>query len=163
MKAGRRYDIFPRTFKARLLLALAFLGGLTIVGFSVAYDALTLDFKLFGDVEVTVENRTERQLTIYVQGRSEAIVPVGETVGITTLKIQWRFGGAIVQAVDSDGIIVFRDDLDLDDLRDIDHHIVIEAPAGGLAIGPVQEAGAGGLPGGTDRTRTNHAGLVRAK
>lgn len=31
MGAGRGYDIFPRTFKARLLLALAFLGGGTLM------------------------------------------------------------------------------------------------------------------------------------
>ena len=31
MGGTRSYDIFPRTFKARLLLALAFLGGIAII------------------------------------------------------------------------------------------------------------------------------------
>lgn len=40
MPKGRGYDIFPRTFKARLLLALAFVGGLTMIGGWVASLAL---------------------------------------------------------------------------------------------------------------------------
>lgn len=137
MGARRSYDILPRTFKARLLLALAFLGGLTIIaGYLVLFVLSFNYFDIFDEVEVTVENRTERQLTIYVEGQSEAVVPPGQTTSITTLKIQWRFGGTLVQAVDSDGIIVFQDELDLSDLEDIDYHIVIEAPAGGLAIAP---------------------------
>lgn len=36
MKAGRDYDIFPRTFKARLVLAIAFVGGLSLVAGWVA-------------------------------------------------------------------------------------------------------------------------------
>ena len=137
MKAGRQYDIFPQTFKARLLLTVAFLGGLTIVGSYFVLSALAIgifgDLDLFGNVEVTVENRAEQQLTIYVDGQSEAVVPAGQTVGFTTLKLQWRFGGALFQAVDNDGFIVFQGDFDLDDLEDIDYHIVIEAPAGAIA------------------------------
>src|SRR3990172_12203386 len=36
MGAGQGYDIFPRTFKARLLLAMAFVGGLSLIAGWVA-------------------------------------------------------------------------------------------------------------------------------
>lgn len=42
MKAGRGYDIFPRTFKARLLLALAFVGGLLLMAGWVAVSVLVI-------------------------------------------------------------------------------------------------------------------------
>jgi len=50
MGTGRGYDIFPRTFKARLLLAIAFLGGLSLVAGYVACYFLTLSacFGWFG-------------------------------------------------------------------------------------------------------------------
>ena len=137
MGTGRSYDIFPRTTKARLLLAAGFAAGLSILaGYLVVFALFFGSLDIFDEVEVTVENRTERLLTIYVQGQSEAVAPPGQTTSITTLKIQWRFGGARVQAVDASGVIVFEDDLDLDDLERIGYHIVIEAPAGGLANVP---------------------------
>ena len=130
MGAGRGYDIFPRTFKARLLLALAFLAGLAITGSYLAVSLVTCDFFDFLDeVEVTVENRTDRLLTIYVAGQSEAVVTPGDTTAFTTQKISWKFGGAKVQAVDSNGVVVFEDDLDLGDLERMDYRIVIEPPA----------------------------------
>ena len=133
MKGGRDYDIFPRTWKVRLLLALAFLVGLAITASYLVFFALTLDISgdldLFGDVEVTVENRTARPLTIYVAGLSEAVVTPGDTTAFTTQKISWKFGGAKVQAVDSNGVVVFEDDLDLGDLERMDYRIVIEPPA----------------------------------
>ena len=42
MTAERGYDIFPRTWKARLLLAVAFVGGLCIIAGYVAYYVFTL-------------------------------------------------------------------------------------------------------------------------
>ena len=132
MPKGRGYDIFPRTFKVRLLMAAALLAGLPIFAGSLVLFALSFnffdnfDFDIFDEVEVTVENRTERLLTIYVSGQSEAVAPPGETTIITTLKIQWRFGGARVQAVDFNGVVVFEDDLDLGDLERMGYRIVIE-------------------------------------
>ena len=43
MGAGRGYDIFPRTFKARLLLAIAFVGGLFLMAGWVALMVLVSD------------------------------------------------------------------------------------------------------------------------
>ncbi|MCH8920901.1 MAG: hypothetical protein IIA23_09420, partial [Chloroflexi bacterium] len=127
MPKGRDYDIFPRTFTARLLLAAGFLGGLPIIVGSLVLFVLSFDYlDIFDEVEVTVENRTERLLTVYVEGQSEAVVPPGQTTSITTLKIQWRFGGALVQAVDFNGVVVFEDDLDLGDLERMGYRIVIE-------------------------------------
>ncbi|MCH7576971.1 MAG: hypothetical protein IH822_04150 [Chloroflexi bacterium] len=132
MPKARGYDILPRTFKVRLLMAAALLAGLPIFAGSLVLFALSFnffdifDFDIFDEVEVTVENRTERLLTIYVSGQSEAVAPPGETTIITTLKIQWRFGGARVQAVDFNGVVVFEDDLDLGDLERMGYRIVIE-------------------------------------
>lgn len=47
METRRRYDIFPRTFKARLLLALAFLGGVPIFAAQVALSFLGPDVLFF--------------------------------------------------------------------------------------------------------------------
>jgi predicted Zn-dependent protease len=139
MNRGRYYDIFPRTWKGRTLLAFAFVAGLAVVASSVVFYVLTLDLSgdldIFGDVEVTIENRTGRHLTIYLDGQSEAALPAGQTTSITTPKIQWRFGGGLVQAIDGDGLIAFQEDLDLDDLKRMDYRIIIETPAGGLEIG----------------------------
>lgn len=136
MKGARGYDIFPRTWKVRLLLAIGFVGGLAIMVSSLLFYALTLDvfgdLDLFGDVEVTIENRTGRHLTIYVDGQSEAALPAGQTTSITTPKFQWRFGGSLVQAIDGDGLIAFQEDLDLDDLKRMDYRIIIEPPADDL-------------------------------
>jgi predicted Zn-dependent protease len=134
MKGGRGYDIFPRTLVPRVLLGLAFVGGLAIaVSYLVLY-FVTFDFfnplDLFGNVEVTIENRTDRQLTIYVNGQSEAVVPAGQTTTITTPKIEWRFNKAKLQAIDFNGVIVFEDDFDTGDLKQVDYHIIIEPVAG---------------------------------
>ncbi|MCH8346407.1 MAG: hypothetical protein IIC87_05700, partial [Chloroflexi bacterium] len=127
MGTGRSYDIFPRTTKARLLLAAGFAAGLSILaGYLVVFALFFGSLDIFDEVEVTVENRTERLLTIYVQGQSEAVAPPGQTTSITTLKIQWRFGGALVQAIDFNGVVVFEEDLDLDDLERMGYRIVIE-------------------------------------
>jgi len=137
MGTGRSYDIFPQTFKARLLLAAGFAAGLSIIAGYLVVIALTFNYlDIFDEVEVTVENRTERLLTIYVSGQSEVVATPGDTTTFTTLKIQWRFGGALVQAVDFNGVVVFEDDLDLGDLERMGYRIVIDAPAGDIAIAP---------------------------
>ena len=53
MPAERGYDVFPRTFKARLLLAAAFLGGLALTAGPLADDE-----RLF--------SRTRRLVTKYI-------------------------------------------------------------------------------------------------
>ena len=127
MPKGRGYDIFPQTFKARLLLAAGFAAGLSIIAGYLVVIALSFNYlDFFDEVEVTVENRTERLLTIYVSGQSEVVATPGDTTTFTTLKIQWQLGGALVQAVDFNGVVVFEDDLDLGDLERMGYRIVIE-------------------------------------
>ena len=139
MKGGREYDIFPRTCKSRALLATVFLGGLAIAASHVVFSFFAFDFfsplDLFDEVEVTIENRTDRQLTMYVNGQSEAVVPAGQTTTITTPKIEWRFSKAKLQAIDFNGVIVFEDDFDTGDLERLDYRIVIEPAAGELENG----------------------------
>ena len=136
MKGGRGYDIFPRTWKSRVLLATGLLSGLAIAASYVVFYFVAPDFfsplDLFDDVEVTIENRTDRQLTIYVNGQSEAVVPAGQTTTMTTAKIEWRFSKAKLQAIDFNGVIVFEDDFDTGDLERLDYRIVIEPVAGEL-------------------------------
>ena len=127
MGTGRGYDIFPRTWKSRTLLAMAFAAGLALTaGYLVLFVLSFNYFDFFDEVEVTVENRTERLLTIYVSGQSEVVATPGDTTTFTTPKIQWRFGGARVQAVDFNGVVVFEDDLDLGDLERMNYRIVIK-------------------------------------
>ncbi|MDO8612785.1 MAG: hypothetical protein Q7R32_08180 [Dehalococcoidia bacterium] len=130
MGAKRGYDIFPRTWLARVLLGLAFLAGIAMIGgyFVVSLGAFD-SFDFFDETKVTVENRTDRMLTIYVAGQSEAVVPAGETTTFSTPEIMWRFDDAKVQAVDFNGIVVFEEDIDLGELKRRDYRIVIEADA----------------------------------
>ncbi len=58
MEAGKGYDIFPRTFKARLLLAIAFVGGLGLMASVVALPVLVL--QLIGAFEVPPCSGSER-------------------------------------------------------------------------------------------------------
>jgi predicted Zn-dependent protease len=136
MAGGRGYDIFPRTFKARVLLALAFVGGALAISTYLAVVLGAFDFgtfDLFDETQVTVENRTDRMLTIYVAGQSKAVVPAGDTTTFSTQKIVWKFNKAKVQAVDFNGTIVFEEEIDLSELERRGYHIVIEAEAGDTA------------------------------
>ena len=128
MAGGRGYDIFPRTFKARFLLALAFVGGLGLIGGFVALSILTGG--VLDEIDVTVENRTSRDVTVFVDGRSEAVVPAGDTTTFATPKIVWRFNKARVQAIASNGILVLEEEMDLDDLERHDYRIVIPGDGG---------------------------------
>lgn len=114
-----------------MLLAVALLGGLAMAVGSAVFYVMTFDvfdgLDFFGDVEVTVENRTEQHLTLYVNGHSEAVVPAGQATTITTRKIEWRLDEAKVQAIDFNGVIVFEDDFDIGDLKRLDYRIVIDA------------------------------------
>ncbi len=58
MGAGKGYDIFPRTFKARLLLAMAFVGGLGLMAGVVVLPVLVI--QLIGVFEVPPCSGSER-------------------------------------------------------------------------------------------------------
>jgi predicted Zn-dependent protease len=127
MGGTRGYDIFPRTPLARAGVALAFLGGIVMIGGYIVVSLGAFDF--FDETKVTVENRTDRMLTIYVSGQSEAVVPAGDTTTFSTPEIVWKFDEAKVQAVDFNGILVFEEEIDLGELDRRDYRIVIEADA----------------------------------
>ncbi len=125
MGVGRGYDIFPRTFLARLLLALAFLGGLGIVVGGIAF-FIIVSSDVLTRIEITFENRTSTELTIYVDEEAEAVIAPRETEIISDLKLLWRVD-RLVEAVNPSGAVLFAADLNKDDLEQMEYRIVIEA------------------------------------
>jgi len=72
MGAGKGYDIFPRTFKARLLLAMAFVGGLCVVAGWVAL-VVVVNYGIFGLFEVPPCSGSEREGCLEAQTELAAI------------------------------------------------------------------------------------------
>lgn len=119
------YTIFPTTWKARLLLAIAFLGGLAIIGSFVAAFALVRVTSLTPEIYVTYENRTDGSVTIEVDGRREAIVPPHQSVTFKELELGWLFGRRVKAIEDATRREIFSQELDRDDLKRLGYRIVI--------------------------------------
>ncbi len=121
MPKGRSYDIFPRTFKARLLLAAGFAGYAAIVLGSLAGLA-SLHHEQEGRIDFTVANETGGELVVLVD--REVWGTVGED-GWRFSTYEW-YGRRLVQVGDGTGRILFMERLSLDDLERMDYRITIE-------------------------------------
>ncbi len=129
MPKGRSYDIFPRTFKARLLLAAVLLGGYPAILVGTAAilvgTALTLgpiDSVREGRIDFTVANETGGELVVLLD--REVWGTVGED-GWRFSTYEW-YGRRLVQVGDGTGRILFMERLSLDDLERMDYRITIE-------------------------------------
>lgn len=137
---GRGYDIFPRTFKARALLALAFALGLGLAGayltvwIAVVTGSDLPGLDLFDRMDVTIENRTREPVTVYTNGFERATVEPYEAVTITEFNLSWKWGGDL--RIETDNEVLFEENLDLDDLEEMDFRIVIEDESSDLPALP---------------------------
>jgi hypothetical protein len=121
MPKGRSYDIFPRTFKARVALALAPVGYAAVVLGSLAGLA-SLHPEQEGRIDFTVVNETGGELVVLVD--REVWGTVGED-GWRFSTYEW-YGRRLVQVGDGTGRILFMEQLSLDDLERMDYRITIE-------------------------------------
>ncbi len=121
MPKGRDYDIFPRTFKARAAMALAFLGYAAIVLGSLAGLA-SLHPEQEGRIDFTVVNETGGELVVLVD--REVWGTVGED-GWRFSTYEW-YGRRLVQVGDGTGRTLYMERLSLDDLERMDFRITIE-------------------------------------
>jgi hypothetical protein len=128
MPKGRSYDIFPRTFKARLLLAAVLLGGYpaimlaTILTLGTALTLGPIDSEQEGRIDFTVANETGGELVVLLD--REVWGTVGED-GWRFSTYEW-YGRRLVQVGDGTGRILFMERLSLDDLERMDYRITIE-------------------------------------
>ncbi len=122
------YKIFPETTRARVLLGLAFIGGLFVVaGYLVLF---FIPSPLgFGDwldeIEVTYVNHTDETIAIYVDNDLDVTVRPGEEVTVDYRKIQWWWD-ADVEVRDLEGRLISAFQYDNDDLERVDYRIVID-------------------------------------
>ncbi len=122
MPKGRSYDIFPRTFKARLLLAAVLLGGYPAIILGTALALGPIDSEQEGRIDFTVANETGGELVVLVDG--EVRGTVGED-GWRFSTYEW-YGRRLVQVGDGTGRLLFMERLSLDDLERMDYRITIE-------------------------------------
>jgi hypothetical protein len=122
MPKGRGYDIFPRTFKARLLLAAVLLGGYPGILVGTALTLGPIDSEQEGRIDFTVANETGGELVVLVD--REVWGTVGED-GWRFSTYEW-YGRRLVQVGDGTGRILFMEQLSLDDLERMDYRITIE-------------------------------------
>ncbi len=129
MPKGRGYDIFPRTFKARLLLALALLLGYPAI-ILVSIAILLVSVWAFGPIDSEQEGRID--FTVKNETGGELVVLVDREVWGTVGEDGWRFstyewyGRRLVQVGDGTGRTLFMERLSLDDLERMDYRITIE-------------------------------------
>jgi hypothetical protein len=125
MSRGGERPILPRTWKRRTLLVIALGTAMGLLAAGITYTILNND--LVNRVEVTFENRTSGDVTILVDGEAEAVVAPSETETISELEMYWKLN-RFVQAVDSDGAVLFYASLSEGDLQRMDYRVVIERP-----------------------------------
>ncbi len=122
MKKKRDYDIFPRTWKSRVLLAAAFIGGLAIIPGSLVLMGLGHE-----GIDLTIENHTSDEVTVLVDRRAWGSVAAEGSETFVTYESNWR-DPRLIEVVDQSGKELYSASLSRDDLDRMDHRIVIEAP-----------------------------------
>jgi hypothetical protein len=120
---GRGYDIFPRTFVARGLLALAFVVGLPLYVAPPVLFVIALSSGLFAQADVTVENRSAERVTVYLNGFERGTLEPYEAAVMTDVKLSWYWGRDV--RIENESEVLFEESLDLDDLDRLDYQIVV--------------------------------------
>jgi hypothetical protein len=123
----RKYDykVFPETTKARVLLALAFAGGLLVMAGYFALFILRPYGAWWDEIEVTYVNETNETIAIYVNDDLDVTVPAGEQTTVGYRKLEWWWN-AELEVRDLQGNLISADRYDKDDLKRLDYRIVID-------------------------------------
>lgn len=128
MKNGYDYDIFPKTFQARLGIALALVaGGVVMVGY-VAFFLFSstgaLGFGWLDEMEVTYVNETQSPVYVYQDDRLHVVVPAHDEIVVDYRKIEWWFRRDVLITTE-EGQVLFAQPLDYDDLEDLDFRLTV--------------------------------------
>lgn len=125
---GRGYTILPTTWKARLLLTLAFFAGLFMLGgWIVVLAATGTSTSLFGTIDITFENQTAHEVTVRIGTEANLRLAPGETRTISEAEILW-LGKRRVEATDENGNTVYSQRLNRGDLKRMHYRVVIQEP-----------------------------------
>ena len=122
MKGGRQYDIFPRTWKSRALLALAFVATPAVVIGSLLLMGPPADA-----LDITIENRTGGEVSLIVDREAWGTVGSNSSKTFITYRFRWK-GHRLVQVVDQTGRMLYSELLGADDLEEMDYRITVEEP-----------------------------------
>ena len=129
MKNGYDYDIFPKTFQARLALAFALAAGGLVMAFYVAFWIFSstgvLGFGWLDEMEVTYVNETDSPIYVYLEERVHVAVPANSEVTVDYRKIEWWFNRDVLITTE-EGQVLFAQPLDHDDLEEMDFRLTVE-------------------------------------
>jgi hypothetical protein len=81
--------------------------------------------------EITYENHTAGDITIFVDGEFEASIPAKRSETLTWYKHHWE-NQRLVQAKDERGNVLFSATLSREDLGQMDYRIVVAEPSSHL-------------------------------
>lgn len=125
------YKVLPETTKARILLALAFLGGLVVIGAYLTFIIISSwgfwSFDWLDEIEVTYVNTSDDTVAVYLDGQLELTVPAGEQVTAGYRGFEW-WSNVTIEIRDLDDNLLLAVSYDKDDLKRIGYVIVIHGP-----------------------------------
>ena len=123
----RKYDykVFPETTKARVLLALAFAGGLLVMAGYFALFILRPYGAWWDEIEVTYVNNTDTTIAVYLDEDLDFTVPPGEEVTVDYRKVEWWWDSDL-EFRDLQGRLIAAMRYDKGDLKRLDYRIVID-------------------------------------
>ena len=122
------YKIFPETTKARVLLGVAFAGGLLVAALYLVIFFLPgpLGFRdWYDEIEVTYVNETDTTIAVYVNDDLDVTVSPGEELTVGYRKIEWWWS-ADVEFRDLWGNLISAAKYDEGDLERLDYRIVVD-------------------------------------
>lgn len=122
------YDILPTTWKARALLALAFVAGLALLGGYFAFVLLVQFGDWWDDFEITYVNETETTIAIYVDNDLKMTLGSEEEGSMSDKKFLWKLARRDIEVRTLTGVLVYAISVDEGDLKEMDYKIVIRSP-----------------------------------
>ncbi len=109
----------PRGIRLALLIVGSWLAVLGLIAFSLFIMGLG-----HSGFDITYENRTAGDVTIFVDGEFWASVPANQSTTFSPYKFHWD-GRRLVQVRDTGGRLLFSDNLSEEDIEQMGHRIVV--------------------------------------